>query len=308
MWNKIIFLVVLCAGCVVCIEYARRVSAVALESLPTVKPGDPDPNAILLDAMKLQDRRPCVGAKLDYEILLFGTNMRARGEYLENKENPHSGGILFKMEYKTSDSAMLYTTVVDTQAQTLWKIQKEWNPQDQNIFPSQLVQRVSLDAVKRAGIGDNVPWCGLCGFSQLFRTLQRNYDFRIADHCELKGRPEKIIRLVGQWKPDVLTEIMKKRGADVSVNPLDGFLNYPEEIPARVILYLGAEDRFIRRLEYLRPSASGEWHPVSSMDVTDINFNVRFQSDLFTYKTSHSTHVDDITSTIIREMQPGKTP
>ena len=101
---------------------------------------------------------------------------------------------------------------------------------------------------------------GLGGLAQLLRGLYTTFDFVSAEKGTLESKPGRMVvwRLEVQWKKEQLANLLPDRKEAMEAGKPIDLGELPEHLPDRVVLFIGAEDRFPYRIEYRRRSTEAD--------------------------------------------------
>jgi hypothetical protein len=147
------------------------------------------------------------------------------------------------------------------------------------------------------------------GLPKLFEGLRFNFQTLRAEGGYLGDAPMWAVEL--EWKPEVVAALVPdERERILAGEPCD-FASFPQ-LPERVMVYLGHEDLFPRRIEFQRRTAdtSGESSAgegkedelvaAVTMEFTDVQFDLPIDSRQFDYGAAGSTNVTDVTDLFLQ--------
>ena len=208
---------------------------------------DIQPQAVLQSAIRTLERRPTVKAKIRHQVNLFDKNLAGFGSYLEQR---YLGKQFSRMELVIQLRGQTSSLTQVCDGRFLWTYRK--------LGDESKLTRIDVDRVAEhlgkarmvAGDGQGI-LPGLGGLSQVLRGLNRSFDFTTAEPGRLGKQQRPVWRLVGQWKPEWLVEILPDQEEAVRRGRAD-LSKLPEHVPDRVVLMLGQEDEFPYRIEYRR--------------------------------------------------------
>ena len=280
-----------------------NVAGTSAQTIPPVpRPSDVDPpqsapketavpvsnetQGLLVSAIIALERHRSVDAKVRQQIDLFGKRLAGTGTYQEQKTN-EGLQLRLEMKYQLGDQPCTVLQVCD--GRYFWFFEQFGEKPSLGRLDMAEVRRAleeKGDVWKAGKIGT---WPGLGGMSKLLRGLNASFDFTRRDEAQLDSQ-FPVIRLYGQWKREKLAEMCRggkpagEAGKPVSLEKL------PQHVPHSVILYLGKDDGFPSRVEYLRGepsprSAGGEsLRQIAVMELFNVSLDVPIPASRFSYE------------------------
>jgi hypothetical protein len=234
------------------------------------------------DAILALEGRRSISARIRQSIDLFDRQPAASGLYLEQRSERE---VLMRLELRiqTGDEPGSILQVCD--GRYLWTYRKLAGEESLQRVD---VLRVALELEETGNLpkpGKVGWWPGLGGMPRLLRGLNAAFDFEAGRQTRLRGL--RAWQLVGRWKPDRLAELLPGPAERIAAGNRPDLAKLPEPLPHRVVLYLGTDDRFPYRVEYLRES-SGEEGPreklIVGIDFFEVKLNDPIDASRFIYQ------------------------
>lgn len=279
-----------------------------LAAEPPQPPGAPQ-SVASLQAQRILERailnmegRRSVSAKVRQSIDLFGKQPLGVGVYLEQRSE---SGLLFRMEMRSQAGSEPSILTVVCDGPHLWS----YRAFGKEGAEEQTLERVDVLRVARAledagrmprpgAIGD---WPGLGGLDRLLRGLRGAFQFDAVEQIQLRQQMP-VWRLSGQWRG------VGGEEADTAPAEPPDVKSLPTQVPPRVAIYLGQEDLFPYRIEYLGDGGSGparSTRPLVTIDFYEVSLNVAIPPTRFIYKPGGLEYTDE-TKAFLRRMGVGK--
>ncbi len=280
-----------------------------LAAEPPQPPGAPQ-SVASLQAQRILERailnmegRRSVSAQVRQSIDLFGKQPLGVGVYLEQRSE---SGLLFRLEMRIQAGTEPSSLTVVCDGPHLWS----YRAFGKEGAEEQTLERVDVLRVARAledagrmprpgTIGD---WPGLGGLDRLLRGIRGAFKFDTVEQIQLRQQMP-VWRLCGEWRG---TDGAEDAGA-APAKPLD-LKSLPPQVPPRVAIYLGQEDLFPYRIEYLGDGGSGparSTKPLVTIDFYEVSLNVAIPPTRFIYKPGGLEYTDE-TKAFLRRMGVGK--
>ena len=139
------------------------------------------------------------------------------------------------------------------------------------------------------------------------RSLNATFDFSSVVADQLDGLP--VWKLGGGWKPAQLDRIFQTEAGKKGRPP--DLTRLPRHLPDSVVLYLGQEDCFPFRIDYLRSVPRSPPRRLMGLEFFELNFNGPIDSGqfLFTPPVPHEKGkelgIEDITERFIGDLGGG---
>jgi hypothetical protein len=261
-------------------------------------------NELLRAARERLDRHLSVAALVRYQIVMFQSELIGTGMYQQAGQGSERR---FRLELKTQLGDKLTSLLHVCDSETLWTYRERSTGTQ-----SAQVERLDLRRVRAAQaesleppINSPVKELATGGLPKLIEGLRSSFRPLRAEAGYLGDQPMWAIEL--EWKPVVLAALLTDKQGHTDAQP--GDLSKQPQIPERVMVYLGHEDLFPRRIEFLRRASSemvengpgqgraGELVPAVSLEFTDVRFNEPIDPRQFEYMPASAV---DVTEAFLR--------
>jgi len=251
----------------------------------TAFPVSDETQGLLQSAIIALERHRSVDAKIRQQIDLFGKRLAGSGTYQEQKTDDGLQ-LRLEMKYQLGDQPCTVLQVCD--GRYFWFFEQFGKkPSLSRVDMSQIGRALEEkgDLLKAGRIG---AWPGLGGMPKLLRGLNAAFDFTRHDEAQLDGR-FPVIRLYGQWKRERLAEMLPSDKWAVEAGKPVNLGKLPPHIPYSVILYLGKDDGFPCRVEYLRHETSSRdagresERQIAMMELFKVSLDVPIPAGRFSY-------------------------
>jgi hypothetical protein len=251
--------------------------------LPTPK----QPDQLIPSAVVALEGHETVSARIRQRIDLFDRQLTGSGAYLQGPWRHR----LLRMELKMQieDSLTSHLQVAD--GHHLWV--------HHQMVDSVNLGRVDLDRVAEklaegrggAGEGTAIDTIGIGGLPRLLRAIDAAFTFTRVESKRVGVVPVWVVR--GQWRPALLARLLPKQKAALDDGQPPDLSKLPLQVPDHVKVWLGQDDLFPYRIEYLRtddkPSGSKESpgppavRPLVVMELFEVRLNAPIDSVQFVY-------------------------
>jgi hypothetical protein len=157
----------------------------------------------------------------------------------------------------------------------------------------------------------SLSWMALGGLAKLIGSLEENFDFAAPQASQLAG--VDMMALTGRWKPERLAELsLDREGRGLKPQTTIDPGNLPPHVPHRANVWLGQDDLFPYRVEYLRQEAEssgnrhgqadgGHWTVVTCLDFYDVSVPATIDPLQFVYKPD-ATEIEDRTRAMVETL------
>lgn len=255
----------------------------------------PAADRLFNQAIWVMEHRLSVAARIRHRVDLFGKQIAGRGTYLE--QSPGREGRL-RLELTIQLDTGLDSSLLQVgDGRYLWTYRR--------MLDKSTLSRIDLvrvgEALEKAGRtpspGKPGQWLGLGGLPRLLRALHDGFDFYQVERSQIGDLSTWTLH--GRWKPAMLARVFPDHreaihaGADVDLPPL------PEHMPVQVRLWLGEDDWFPYRIEYLRAVPEAETtaggpagKPIVVMELYEVTLDGTLDPARFTYSPGEHTPVD----------------
>jgi len=270
------------------------------QSAQSSQPSESETHNFLLNAIQALEGRLTISARVRYEVNMFGQRLVGSGIYLEDRAGPCP---LIRLELRTQlrEKPSSFLRVCD--GRYLWTYRNASGDVG-------TLNRVDVAKVARAMSEANEihgqEWIGLGGLPRLLRSLEANFRFETFEKVDLGLIPVQKLR--GRWREKKLAEIFgRKQTANKKMGAFD-LGSLPKQLPDSVTLFVGRDDLFPYRIEYLRTQEgdSGvENRPIQRrivvMELFEVNLNVPIARNRFIYNPGELAFSDQ-TATFIEKL------
>jgi hypothetical protein len=245
--------------------------------------GDDD---LLRLASERIDRYTSIAALVRYRIRLFESDLIGSGVYQQAGQGSERR---LRLEAKTQVGEDIASRLQVCDGDTLWTFRE---------LPSGAqLERLDLrrvrDAQRQAGkLPPQAPVNELAtgGLPKLLEGLQMNFQTRAAEAGYLGDVPMWAVEL--EWKPSVLAALAPEQQEQIAAGQPCDFAALPQ-LPERVMVFLGHDDLFPRRIEFRRRTAAvgdgageggaGDFSPIMTVELSDVQFNQPIDPRQFQY-------------------------
>jgi hypothetical protein len=259
---------------------------------------------LLRAARERLDRYESVAALVQYRIVMFDSELIGTGMY----QQAGQGSVRrYRLELKTQLGDQPTSLLHVCDGQTLWTYCER-----PDATPRAQLERLDLRRVRTAQTEalqrpPNSPLEELAtgGLLKLIEGLRSSFRPLHAEAGHLGNMPMWAIEL--EWKPNVLASLLSEKAGQSEIQHDD--LSKHLQIPERVMVYLGHEDLFPRRIEFRRraPKAidaagagqggTGEFLPVVTVEFTNLRFDEPIDPRQFEYGAASAV---DVTEAFLR--------
>ena len=272
--------------------------------------------------------QPSVAARIHFHADLFGQQIDGKGIYLQQGQGRER---LFRLELQTvigqdANGPLMATLVQVCDGKYLWEY-REWpdkHDSDKPVRP--MVNRLDLERVRQAlGQGERhlppeeVNEYAFGGMPKLINGLQSAFQFVQAadDHLDFNNPQTNqtaafpVWAITGRWRGDALRPFLPGLADQAATGqPLD-LGRLPTQAPEEVRLFVGQEDLFPYRIQFLRrPTKQGrgalqdvnaEPRPILTVNFFGVQLGAGIDPQQFVYQPG-SADISDITAGTIREL------
>ncbi len=260
-------------------------------------------------------RHQSVSGRVRYRVDLFGHQLVGEGQYLQQGQGDD---LKLSLGLKTvvGERIVLFQQTCD--AKYLWQYQ-DWGDRPVG-EPAQKLQITRIDVVRvRQAIANHAiqpiaPSANgaasdlmFGGLSKLIEGLKRSFTYSRVDADHLDALPVWVA--TGSWRPEALTGISKEL-ADQAANgqPLD-LRKLPAQVPESIRAWIGQEDFFPYRIEYLRRATKpgragegGELLPIVTVEFYELQMDLPMPIDSTNFVCQPgSADVLDATQSFIKQ-------
>jgi hypothetical protein len=237
------------------------------------------------------ETRNSVSAKIRHRVDLFGKQLVGDGEYREQRRNGIPA-IRLELKIQIGDSTSSLLQVCD--GRYCWTYRKLFAKESLSRIDAVRAVAALAQAEKPAeNAAENGPrpagmLPGLGGLPRLLRGLNANFQFTSAQRGQWGTQP--VWRLEGGWRPALLARILPKQKEAIEQGQPVDLSRLPEQLPDRVVLYLGQDDLFPYRIEYCRTAGKkdGDTEGEATRDLVtvelyEVHMNIPLDPGQFIY-------------------------
>jgi hypothetical protein len=143
---------------------------------------------------------------------------------------------------------------------------------------------------------------GLGGLGRLMRGINSRFEFTSVVADQLSGLP--VWKVSGGWtRPRLIGLMPEQKEAILSGHPPD-LTHLPAHVPDTVVVFLGQEDCFPFRIDYLRGVPKSSPRLLMGVEFFELNFNGPIDSGQFLF-TPGNLRVNDQTEEFVRTLGGG---
>ncbi|HEV7224759.1 MAG TPA: hypothetical protein VGN42_18760 [Pirellulales bacterium] len=206
-------------------------------------PADEQAQQVWRQVLAALDRHTSVRCKLYQEVRLYDQHLLGHGSYLQGPPGYHWSN--FELAIKLDPHDTIVKQRCD--GEYLWIFRSsDGLPRLGRVD----VQRV-LAAGRAGGPGRSaVPALGIGGLPKLFDAMNQAFRFTEVRRATLEKQP--MYRLRGEWTPARLAHWLPEQKQAIEGGGGVDLTKLPPPIPDHVLIYVGADDFFPRRIEYRR--------------------------------------------------------
>ena len=135
------------------------------------------------------------------------------------------------------------------------------------------------------------------------RGLNSQFEFTSVVAEQLGGLP--VWRLSGGWKPAQLARLLPNQKEAIEKGRTPDLSRLPGHLPDSVTLYLGQEDCFPFRIEYLRSVPKASPRRLMGLEFFNLNFNGPIDSSQFLF-TPGNVNITDRTDDFVHSLGEGE--
>jgi hypothetical protein len=279
----------------------------AATQLPSLVDADQSGGAgddLLRAARERLDRHGSLAALVRYRILMFESELIGTGMYQQAGQGSERR---YRLELKTQLGDKLTSLLHVCDSESLWTYRERPTG-----TPGTQLERLDLRRVRAAQsealqrpVSSTVEELATGGLLKLIEGLRSSFRPLRAEAGYLYDIPMWAIEL--EWKPSVLATLLADKHRRTNAEHLD--LAEQPQMHERVMVYLGHEDLFPRRIEFRRRAANeatregagqgraGEFVPAVTVEFTDVRFNEPIDPRQFAYGAASAV---DVTEAFLR--------
>ena len=243
------------------------------------------------------DRYTSIAALVRYRIRLFDSDLIGSGVYQQAGQGSERR---LRLELKTQVGEEVASRLQVCDADTLWTYRESRDETQLERLDLRRV-RAALRQARQLPPQSPVDELATGGLPKLLEGLQINFQTRTAEAGYLGNAPMWAVEL--EWKPSVLAALVPEQQERIAAGQPCDFAELPQ-LPQRVMVFLGHEDLFPRRIEFrrrpfgTRDSGAGEGNAddfatVVTLELTEVQINQPIDSRQFQYGPAAASDVTD---------------
>ncbi len=240
-----------------------------------------------------------ISARIKQRGELFGHQITGEGRYYELRQGPIPR---IRLELTVEVGSVSTSLVQVCNGATFWTYQKL--PNGESLSKLDAVRAFTAleqaaGKLPREAVASSP---GLGGLGRLMRGLNAQFEFTSAVADQLGGLP--VWKLSGGWKPAQLARFLpNQKEAIEKGRPLD-LTRLPGHLPDSVTLFLGQEDCFPFRIDYLRSVPKSSPRCLMGLEFFELNFDGPIDSGQFLF-TPGNLQTIDRTEEFVRALGTG---
>jgi len=258
----------------------------------------PKPKTLLDSAVRAVETPRFISARIKQQGELFGHQVTGEGRYFELR-----GAIPSIYLELTVEVGSVSTSLVQVcNGTTFWTYRKL--PNWEELSKIDAVQAVSALEHARGKLPPDAVASspGLGGLARLMRGLNSRFEFTSVVADQLGGLP--VWRLEGGWRPAELVRILPDQKGAIEKGRTPDFTRLPGHLPDSVTLFLGRDDCFPFRIDYLRSVPKSSPRRLMGLEFFELNFNGPIDASQFIFAPTN-LEVKDRTDEFIRGIGEG---
>ena len=247
----------------------------------------PKPQELLDRAVRAVEAPTFISAHLKQQGELFGHPITGDGRYFEVRQGPIPQ---IHLELTVEIGSVSTSLVQVCNGTTFWTYRKMPGGESLSkidamravIALEQAAGRMPREAVASAP--------GLGGLGRLMRGLNAQFEFTSVVADQLEGDP--VWKLSGGWRPAQLVRLLPEQKEAIEKGRKVDLTRLPVQLPDTVMLYLGRDDVFPFRIDYLRSVPKSSPRCLIRLEFSELNFNGPIDSGQFLFAPGKPEPVD----------------
>jgi len=259
----------------------------------------PTAKKLMDGSVRAVESRQFISARIKQQGELIGHQITGDGRYYELRQGPIPSIYLqLTMEVGSVSSGLVQVC----NGTTFWTYRKL--PNWETLSKIDAVQAVSAlehaaGKLPREAVASSP---GLGGLGRLIRGLNSHFEFTTVVADQLGGLP--VWKLNGGWKPADLIRLLPEQKNAIEKGRAPDLTRLPVYLPDSVTLFLGQEDCFPFRIDYLRGVPKSLPRRLMGLEFFELNFNGPIDSGQF-FIPPTNLEVKDRTGDFIRGLGEG---
>jgi hypothetical protein len=256
----------------------------------------PNPHTLVDNAVQAVESHRFISARVKQQGEVFGHQITGQGRYYELREGPIPR---IHLELTMEVGSVSTSLVQVCNATTFWTYRKL--PNGESLSKLDVVKALAaLDQAKGKLPRESLASApGLGGMSRLIRGLNAQFDFTSVAADQLGGLP--VWKLSGGWKSARLVKLLSDQKEAIEKGRSPDLAKLPGHLPDGVALFLGQDDCFPYRIEYLRGAATSSPRCLMELEFFELNFNGPIDSGQFIFPPGNLP-IADRTEEFIRSL------
>ena len=237
-----------------------------------------------------------ISARIKQQGELFGHQITGEGRYYELRQGPIPR---IHLELTVEVGSVSTSLVQVCNGATFWTYRKL--PDGESLSKLDAVRAITAleqaaGKLPREAIASSP---GLGGLGRLMRGLNAQFEFTSVAADQLDGLP--VWKLSGGWKPAQLARLLPKQKEAIEKGRPPDLTRLPDHLPDSVTLFLGQDDCFPFRIDYLRSVPKSSPRCLMSLEFFELNFNGPIDSGQFLF-TPGNLEIIDRTEEFVRSL------
>ncbi len=228
--------------------------------------------------MRAVETRHFISARIKQQGELFGHQITGVGQYYELRQGPIPR---IHLELTMEVGSVSTSLVQVCNGSDFWTYRKL--PNGESLSKFDVVRAITAleQAAGKLPPGAIYSSPGLGGLGRLMRGLNSHFEFTSVDAEQLGGLP--VWKLTGVWKSAPLARLLPKQKEAIEKGRKPDLTRLPSHVPDSVTLFLGQEDCFPFRIDYLRSAPNSSPRCLMGLEFSLLNFNGPIDSGQFLF-------------------------
>ena len=259
----------------------------------------PKPQVLLDSAVRAVETPRFISARIKQQGEMFGQQITGEGRYFELRQGPIPR---IHLELTVEIGSVSTSLVQICNGATFWTYRKL--PNGETLSKIDAMRAITaLEGARgklpREAIASSP---GLGGLGRLMRALNSRFEFTSVVADQLGGLP--VWKLGGGWKPAQLARLLPNQAEAMRKGRPPDLTALPAQLPDSVTLFLGQEDCFPFRIDYLRSVPKSSPRRLMGLEFFELNFNGPIDSGQFLF-TPGTLEIMDRTEEFVRSLDAG---
>ncbi len=259
----------------------------------------PKPQSLVDSAVRTVETRQFISARVKQQGELFGLQITGEGHYYELRQGPIPQ---MHLELTMEIGSVSTSLVQKCNGRTFWTYRKM--PAGESLSKIDAVRAITALEQAKGKLPkeamNSAP--GLGGLGRLMRGLNARFEFTSVAAEQLGGLP--VWKLSGGWRPEQLARLLPNQKAAIEKGRTPDLNRLPGHLPNSVTLFLGQEDCFPFRIEYLRNVPNSSPRGLMELEFFELNFNGPIDSGEFIFSPGNLP-ISDRTDEFVRSLGEG---